>query len=187
MKKTLLALTAAMLLLSTEACKKKEEHPQPPAQQAPHGGLPQGPVTGSPQAPAPGHGMPQVQKVDLKVVVPKEVEGRWSAVKFIVEDKSKNSKQELSAPVGGELKIPDSNLVVKVGPFMPDFKMNGDTITSASNDANNPAVGVVVYEGGKQIFPPDDKKIGWIYVKFPAIHPFQHDRFTLALKEGVKK
>jgi len=139
-----------------------------------------------PQSPAPGHGMP-AQKVDFKIVVPREVEGRWSAVKFIVEDKVKNSKQELSAPVGGELKIPDSNLVVKVGPFMPDFKMNGDTITSGSNDLNNPAVGVVVYENGKQIFPAEDKKVGWLYVKFPAVHPFQHERFALALKEGVRK
>jgi hypothetical protein len=183
MKKMIVVLVAGMMLLSVGSCKKKEEQPQAPEQ----GAVPHGPLVDSqmPQSPAPGHGMPG-QKIEFKVVVPKEVEGSWSAVKFIVEDRTQNKKQEFSAPIGGELKIPDSNLTVKVGPFLPDFKMTGDMITSASNDLVNPAVGVIIYENGTQIFPASGKW-GWLYMKFPSIHPFQHQRFTLALKEGIKK
>lgn len=187
MKKTLSVLIVGMMLLSVASCKKKEEQPQAPQQ----GAVPQGPLVESPmtQPSAPGHGMPGQkpgQKIEFKVVVPKEVENHWSAVKFIIEDKTQNKKQEISAPIGGELKIPDSNLTVKVGPFLPDFKMTGDMITSATNDMVNPAVGVIIYENGAQIFPASGQW-GWLYMKFPTIHPFQHQRFTLALKEGIKK
>jgi len=184
MKKIFSVLIAGMMLLSVASCKKKEEQPQQAPQQ---GAVPHGPLVESqmPQSPTPGHGMPG-QKVEFKVVVPKEVEGHWSAVKFIIEDKTQNKKQELSAPIGGELKIPDSNLTVKVGPFLPDFKMTGDMITSATNDLINPAVGVKIYENGAQIFPASGQW-GWLYMKFPSIHPFQHQRFALALKEGIKK
>ncbi len=183
MKKIFSVLAAVIILLSAVSCKKKEEQPQAPPQSA----LPQGPLVDSQaqQPPSPGHGMPG-QKIEFKVVVPQEVESRWSAVKFVVEDKTKKKQQELSAPIGGELKIPDSNLTVKVGPFLPDFKMTGDMITSASNDLINPAVGVIVYENGAQIFPTSGQW-GWLYLKFPSIHPFQHERFALALKEGIKK
>ncbi|MBI5409149.1 MAG: DUF2155 domain-containing protein, partial [Nitrospirae bacterium] len=101
-------------------------------------------------------------------------------------DRKQNKQQELTANIGGEVKIPDSNLIVKVGPFLPDFKMNGAVITSASNDLNNPSVGVAIFENSAQVFPSSGKW-GWLYARYPEIHPFQHDRFGLKLKEGIKK
>jgi hypothetical protein len=41
-------------------------------------------------------------------------------------------------------------------------------------------VRIIVFEGEEEIFK------GWLYSKFPAIHPFQHERYGLLLKEGVK-
>ncbi|RJQ56370.1 MAG: hypothetical protein C4526_01985 [Nitrospiraceae bacterium] len=193
MKKVLSVLVAGMMMLTAASCKKKEEQPKPeavPQQTMQHSAVPEGPIIDSPmpQPPAPGHGA-SGPKVEFQVVVSQEVKERWSAVRFIIEDKAKNSKQELSAPINGEVKIPDSNLTVKVGPFLPDFKMAGDTITSASGDLNNPAVGVVIYENGKQIFPEPGKKWGWLWSRkeLQMMHPFQHERFTLALKEGINK
>ncbi len=198
MKKSLSVLiVAVMILLPIVGCKKKEEQPQPAPQQ--RDVIPQGPVVDTPMsqpsAPPgqmpPGHGMPgaTVPKVEFQVMVPQEVKDHWSAVKFIVEDKTQKKQQEISAPIGGEMKIPDSTMIVKVGPFLPDFRMNANTITSSSNEPKNPAVGVIIYENGKQIFPEAGKKWGWLWARkeLQMMHLFQHQRFAVALKEGIKK
>ncbi|MBI5098302.1 MAG: hypothetical protein HZB30_03565 [Nitrospirae bacterium] len=190
-------IVVAVMSLLIAGCKKKEEQPQPAPQQK--GAIPQGPVVetpmSQPSAPPgqmpPGHGMPgaAVPKVEFQVVVPQEVKDHWSAVKFIIEDKIQKKQQEISAPIGGEMKIPDSNIIVKVGPFLPDFKMDSNIITSSTNEPKNPAVGVIIYENGKQIFPEPGKKLGWFWARkeLQMMHLFQHQRFAVALKEGVKK
>jgi len=198
MKRSLsVMMVVVMILFSIAGCKKKEEQQQPATRQ--QGGIPQGPIVETPmtqpsgpqgQMP-PGHGMPgvEVPKVEFQIVVPQDVKARWSAVKFIVEDKIQNTQQEISAPIGGETKIPNSDLLVKVGPFLPDFRMDANTITSSTSEPNNPAVGVIVYEGGKQIFPEPGKKWGWLWARkeLQMMHLFQHQRYAITLKEGVKK
>ena len=120
-------------------------------------------------------------KGELQIVVPANVKGKWSAVKIVVEDKATRKAQEYTVKLNSDFQIPNSNLKVAVGEFLPDFRMDVGTITSASNDPNNPAVNIKVFEGGKEIFK------GWLYAKFPAIHPFEHPKVGLALKEGIKK
>jgi hypothetical protein len=39
-------------------------------------------------------------------------------------------------------------------------------------------------QNGNKIFPPSGEW-GWLYAKFPTIHSFQHDRFSLSLKAGL--
>jgi hypothetical protein len=141
-------------------CKKKEE----PRQQTP---------------PPPGHGI-TIPKADLKIVVPETVKGEWKAVKLEVTDKSTNSIKEVTISLNSEYSIPDSNLKIKVGDFLPDFRMEGTIITSASNEPKNPAIQLTVLENGKEIFK------GWLYSKFPSIHPFQHEKYSLRLIEGIK-
>ena len=183
MKKIIAIMVVSVALFSFLACKKKEEQPVP---QAPA----QGPIM-SPHAEAPAQGMPplgvpQQQKMERKVVVPAEVKNVWSAVKIVVNDKKANKQQDFTVEIGKELSVPDSNLKIKVVHFLPDFKMTEQTITSASNDSNNPSAGVTIHENGKQIFPSSGE-LGWLYSKFPAVHPFQHERFEVTLKEGIKK
>ena len=98
----------------------------------------------------------------------------------------KTKQTEITVKVGEEFKITDSNLVVKTGPFLPNFKMSADTITSTSNDPGNPAIGVEIYENDAKVFPTTGKW-GWLYANFPTIHSFEHSRYGLALKEGIKK
>jgi hypothetical protein len=179
MKKAIRIISVIMMILFVlSACKKKEEQPVP---QAPA----QGPIIDSPSTLPGGHGMIG-QKIEFEVVVPPEVKEKWSAVKLIVNDNKLNEENEFTVAIGDELKIPDSDLSVKVGPFFPDFKMSGQIITSASNEANNPSAGIKVFAGEKLIFP-ESGEWGWLYSKFPTIHPFQHERFELKLKEGVEK
>jgi hypothetical protein len=160
----LLALIAIGVFLA--ACPKgEEEAPITPQQQQPS-------QQGAPSIMMPA-GEPQV-------VVPDSVKGKWSAVVITIEDKVANTSEDVKIPINSDYTIKDSNVKIKVGDFLPDFKMDGITITSSSNELKNPAVRVIVYEGDEEIFK------GWLYSKFPAIHPFQHEKYSLLLKEGVK-
>lgn len=165
------------ILFSITSCRRREEYPIPRAT------MKEGPIMDA-QDVSP-HGTPR-QKNTFQVVVPEEVKGRWSAVKLMIGDKKLNKTQEFTVNLGGELRVPDSGLTVKIGPFLPNFKIDGNIITSASNAPDNPAVGVIIYEDGRQIFP-EREGWGWLYAKYPDIHPFQHGRFGIILKKGIKR
>ncbi|GAB4389762.1 MAG: DUF2155 domain-containing protein [Thermodesulfovibrionales bacterium] len=169
--KFLVFLTAAALALTVGACKKKEDQPitQPQTMQ----------FAGE-QQPGQAHPIP-VRKGETEVVVPDSVKGQWTAVTITVEDKAAGTEKDVTIKLGDEYTIPGSSVKVKVGEFLPDFRMQENVITSNSDEPNNPAVRVTVYEGPEEIFK------GWLYSKFPAIHPFQHSKYGLLLKEGVKK
>jgi hypothetical protein len=180
MKKKILAVACSLtLLVAVGACKKKEQTAVPPAG-APgqQGQLPPGHPAPSQQPQPGGVVMP---KGEMKVALPDAVKGKWKGVVLVIEDKATKKSSELTANLNSDVKIPNSNLTVKVGDFLPDFKMEGLSITSTSNELNNPAVKVVVMEGDKEVFK------GWLYSKFPTIHPFEHPKYAMLLKSGVKK
>jgi hypothetical protein len=178
MKKALLVIIALMLLSSLWACQKEKE------QVVSESPKPKGPIIDTPAAGA-GHGGDGPKTV-FKIVVPPEVADKWTAVVIVVDDKQASKKEEFTVNIGDDLIIPDSDLSVKVGPFLPDFKMSADTITSTTSDPNNAAVGIAVMQNGNKIFPPSGEW-GWLYANFPTIHSFQHDRFSLTLKAGLFK
>lgn len=182
MKKSILFVTLSVsLILFMGACDKKEETPVPksPAQQAP---IPMQPV---PAQPAPMQPVPMapsagnVQKTEKKIIVPESVK-KWNKVKLIFTDKTTNKSTEYIVNVRSEWKVPNTNLKVLVGEFLPDFRMTEREITSSSDIPNNPALRVEIFEDGKIIFK------GWLYSKFPTIHPFEHQKYGLILKEGIK-
>jgi len=172
MKKfTLLVSVLLIVAFAGTGCKKKQPPPPMPPQGAPgQAGMP-----GSPHGEA---GAPPVEK---KIVVPDAVKGAWKAVKIEVEFKEKKSRKAFTIPLNSEFKVPDTDLTLKVGNFLPHFTMAADQITSASNNIENPAAQVEVFQGGKEIFH------GWLFAKYPAVHPFTHDKYGVALLEGVKK
>ncbi len=158
----LIALTALAVALGS--CKREADKPIPQA-------TPQQPATPGLMMPA---GEPQI-------VVPDNVKGVYGAVKISIEDKVANKTEDVTIELNSSYTIPGSNVKIEVGDYLPDFKMDGLTITSSSAEPNNPAVRVKVFEGEQEIFK------GWLYSKFPAIHPFQHERYGLLLVEGIKK
>ena len=89
--------------------------------------------------------------------------------------------------LNSDFSVPNSNLKISVGEFLPDFKMEGLTLTSVSNQPNNPVLSIRVFEDGKQIFPAPGRQWGWLFAKVPSIHPFEHPKYGIILKEGVKK
>jgi hypothetical protein len=198
-KRVLAVLSCLVLVASLCACKKKEEKPIPQApmqpfpqaapmqpQQAP---MQPGPIQ-SPQMPmqqAPQSPMGNMPTIKTKVVVPESVKGKWSAVIIIVEDKDAKTSKEYTINLNSDFKIPNSDLKIHVGDFLPDFKMQAGILTSSSNTPNNPAVGVRVLEGGKQIFPAPGKQWGWLFAKMPNVHPLRHPKYNINLKEGIPK
>jgi len=175
-KQILVAVCGLSLVLAFGACKKKEEKPAMPKTGAP----------GQEQQVPPGHpggapGQVTMPKGQTSVVVPDSVKGKWKAVILVVEDKAAKKKNEYTINLNSDFKVPGSDLKVAVGDYLPDFKMDGLNITSSSNDPNNPAVNVKIFENDKEVFK------GWLYSKFPAIHPFEHPKYSLMLKDGVKK
>ena len=189
MKKKILALTMIfVLVISVNACKNKETQPPIPKTTEPttQGPIMQGPISPEAQQTVPGHGMPS-QGGEKQVVIPESVKGKWSAVKIIVEDKVSKKTQEYIINLNSDFKIPNSNLKVYVGEFLPDFKIEGSLLTSISNKPNNPAIEIRVFEEDKQIFPASGKKWGWLFSKLPTVHPLTHERYNLILKEGIAK
>ncbi len=194
------------------ACKKKEEQPplsqtqvptMPPGQmqqgQMPQGQMPPGqmpqtqiptmPPGQMPQGQMPGGQgmMPMMPQGQTHIIVPPSVKGKWSGAVIVVTDKMANTKQEYTVKLNSDFNIPNSNLKIHVGDFLPDFRMNGLDLTSASNQPMNPALSIRVYENNKQIFPGQGRQWGWLFAKVPTVHAFEHQKYGITLKEGVKK
>jgi type IV secretory pathway VirB10-like protein len=191
-KKVLVIIVSLVFIFSIGACKKKEAEkpvPQVPMQPVPQGTtqlppqMPQMPIQSAPQSPM----QRPITMGETKVIVPDSVKGKWSAVKLIVEDKAKKESKEYTINLYSDFKVPGSDLKIHVGDFLPDFKMGGVTLTSSSNEPNNPAVAVRVFEGNKQIFPAEGRKWGWLFAKMPSVHPLSHPKYAIHLKEGIPK
>ena len=146
----------AFVLLASVAvagCKKKEE-PQPEVM--------------------PPHGMTE-QKQDAVIVVPDSVKGKWKSVKIAVLDKTTQTSVEYDVAIGSETAVPNSDLIIKVDNFLPDFIMEGSVRTSASNEPKKPAAQVRVMEGGKEVFK------GWLFYNLQSPHDFQHEKFGVSV------
>jgi len=161
MKRIFLVAICIAVGLSFGACKQKPKEPEV----AGHG--------------MPGTGVP-VEKGEKKVVVPDSVKGKWSSVVITLTDKATKKSEDVTVKLNSEYTIPNTNIKLKIGDFLPDFTMQGPNITSLSNDPKNPAVAVQVFDGDQKVFS------GWLWSNFPSMHPFQHEKYELVLKEGVK-
>ena len=111
-----------------------QEEGTTPAADAPQG------APGQPGMPGAPHGEAGAPPVEKKVVVPSAVKAGWKAAKIEVEFKEKKSKKAFTVPLNSEFKVPDTDLTLRIGNFLPHFTMAADQITSGSNNLENPAV-----------------------------------------------
>ncbi|MCX7913914.1 MAG: DUF2155 domain-containing protein [Thermodesulfovibrionales bacterium] len=180
MKAKFFWILSILLFLVAFGCESKKEPPPQksqsftPVQKPIHIPLSK-PQEERPQSP---HGS-VVTKSERKIVVPPDVQKKWSSVRVIFEDRQAKRKNEYTIKLNTEFHIEGTNLKVICKDFLPDFKMEKDIITSRSNEPNNPAVRAIIYEKDKAIFN------GWLYSKYPDIHAFEHPRYSLVLKEGL--
>ncbi len=176
-----IVLTTFLIAGFITGCKKQEEQPAPKEQQIPAVPIqtPMGQASAQPLRSPHGDSGGMVSKVPKTVVVPDSVKGKWSKVILAVEDKGSGKTDEYTVNLKSEFKIPGSNLKIAVREFLPDFRMTEDTITSGSNELNNPAVRVEIFEKDKSIFK------GWLYEKYPGVHPFDHPKYAITLRKAI--
>ena len=119
-------------------------------------------------------------QVPARLEVPPEVEKTYSAIRL--QWKEAGGKEGiLEVPLGGSAKIPGTELEVTSDVYLPAFSMAADKITSTGTAEENPAARVAVSENGKELFS------GWIFKRFPDVHPFQHPKYSLRLEGGVRR
>ena len=119
-------------------------------------------------------------KIDRIVFVPKEVEGKWKAVKIMVRNKIDETRSSIqTASLGSNFELEGTAIKVTVGSFMPNFVMTKTNYTSKGNDLTNPAVQLVVEENGKTLYE------GWAFAKYPKMYAFEHEEFAFQLMDYI--
>ncbi|MDT8316577.1 MAG: DUF2155 domain-containing protein [bacterium] len=161
-KSVLLCLFVVVLSALSLACSEKKD-----VAQSPHGAL------DVPQ------GQPQVVAAPARVEVPNEILSAWKAIRVEVIDFMSAKAARYTVNIGGEKEIGDSGIKIKALNFLPAFQMNVPIITSRSNELENPAAQIEVYEGGEQIFK------GWLFTLYPTTHAFMHPKYSITLIEGI--
>ncbi|MEK6777464.1 MAG: hypothetical protein AABY87_11415 [bacterium] len=169
-----------LIPLFFSACEQKKTttppQPQTESQALPSANLPPNPAM--PMHAGHESTAPQAPKT---ITVPEEVAGKWDSVVIRIEDKTKKTSVEQTIPMHTDYPIPGSSLIIKVGDFLPQFTMDQNAITSLSNETKNPALKVTILKEGNEVFN------GWLFELYPDMHPFQDDRFAIALKGYNKK
>jgi hypothetical protein len=173
------ALTYALLalaLIAVPACSQEKTpaesktvaaKPELPAElPSPHAGLIQPPSSKHP---------PATGKSPATVSVPESIAGKWASVVLQIENKKTATRAEQVIALHSEHAIPESTVRIKVGDFLPHFSMDEGVITSLSNETRNPAVHVTIFDGQEEIYT------GWLFQRFPSVHPFQDERFGIRL------
>ena len=121
------------------------------------------------------------ESVPTKLVVPPEVTSAYSGVQIGWRDSESGKEGVLDVPIGGAAPLLSTDLVIRADVFLPSFSMSAEEITSTGIGQENPAARIAVLESGREIFA------GWIFKRFPDVHPFQHPRFSLKLEGGVSR
>ena len=119
--------------------------------------------------------------VPTRLEVPESVKDAYAGIVLLWKDSSNGKEGRLSVPLDGSAELPDSGLTVTADVFLPAFTMTADVITSSGAAQENPAARIRVSEKGAEIFS------GWIFQRFPDVHPFTHSRFSLHLDGGLPK
>ena len=120
-----------------------------------------------------------VLSAPVRVEVSNEVLSAWKAIKVEVIDLVSAKATAYIVNIGGEQEFGDSGMKIKALNFLPAFQMNVPIITSRSNELENPAAQIEVYEGDVQIFK------GWLFTLYPTTHAFTHPKYSITLVEGI--
>ncbi|KAA0256842.1 hypothetical protein FHQ18_11980 [Deferribacter autotrophicus] len=122
------------------------------------------------------------QKVEKRIVVPDEVAKKFKSVIIAVKDNQEKKDIDTEIIIGQTSEVSGTPLSIQVEAFLPDFVMDeSGVMTSKSAEENNPAVKVKIYKDKQLVFD------GWVFGKFPTMHAFTDDRYSIVYKSALKK
>jgi hypothetical protein len=124
---------------------------------------------------------PGNEAIPTRLEVPPAVVEAYTGIRLRWTDASTGKEGVIEVPLGGATPLPDPSLVVRADVFLPAFTMGRGAITSDGVEEQNPAAKITVFEKDKAVFG------GWIFTRFPDVHPFTHPRFHLRLEGGVRR
>jgi len=105
--------------------------------------------------------------------IPADVKAKWKSTELAVSGPG-ISARTVKLAVGGELKL-ESGLLLRVLAYVPAFQSDAGTVTSASNNPDNPAVLLQLVDR-QQILGE-----GWVFQKLPDFNTFAIDRLKVQL------
>lgn len=119
--------------------------------------------------------------VPSRLVVPPEVREAYTGIRLAWRDSSTGKEGTVDVPLDGAALVPGTAIEVRGDVFLPAFTMTEEVITSGGIEAENPAARIEITENGKGLFA------GWIFTRFPDVHPFTHPRISIRLEGGVRR
>ncbi len=119
-------------------------------------------------------GHPELSKSEIKIIVPQEVQSSWQVVPLGVAIDGENSK--IQVEVGVPIRLEKGDLVLLVEAFLPSYTSDFNTITSVSNELENPAVMVQLKKSDEVVAR------GWVFQNLPEYNTFKHGTVVLTLE-----
>ena len=120
------------------------------------------------------------QQAPRTIVEPDFLKGAWKGAILKVVVKETGQATTVEVPLGRRVPLQGTDLQVEVSHFFPSFIMTPDSITSVSNELNNPAAKLQILQGEKVLMD------SWIFSKMPQVHGFVHEMYEVTLVEGVR-
>jgi len=106
--------------------------------------------------------------------IPAEVKAKWKAVELTLSGIN-IPQRKVRVSIGGETKIDQTGLLVRVVAYVPAFQSDAGTVTSSSNSPDNPAVLVQLVDKAKVL------NEGWVFQKYPDFNTYQSETLHLQL------
>jgi len=168
LKLKLLCITAAMLTMAAlfYGCGKGEKEAEiQKARERELSNFSEGRTP--PPAPAP---LPK----DLVLSVPGYVKEKYHTVTMAVGDRKTKEVRRFKAAIGGTVKVPGTDYSLKIEAYIPNWFLQGNTVTSKNEKQDDPAVRAEIFEGHKQVFD------GFLFQKNKT-PSFITDRYVIGL------
>jgi hypothetical protein len=106
--------------------------------------------------------------------IPADVKAKWKSVELTLSGKN-IPPHNVHVAIGGEARIDQSGLLLRVVAYVPAFQSIDGTVTSASNNPDNPAVLVQLVDKGQV------QSEGWLFQNLPDFNTYSSNRLQVRL------
>ncbi|MBE9528408.1 MAG: hypothetical protein IME99_04125 [Proteobacteria bacterium] len=114
-------------------------------------------------------------KTQKEVVLTDEMKAKWNEVQIAITDNANQRTENVTLKVGSKVKLTQDGYFLTIDAFVPDYAIAESKIVSRSDEANNPAMLVSLYENETQVTR------GWVFKDFSEFNSYSNSRFVLQL------